>query len=135
MLFKKITSNRDPGDTVLRAVKNEFNPYFQKAGKGMASYAKRYPKFLFVMMIINIALSIVLCLTVFRPIQRPVKIVLPAPGFDRILQAGAALSRTIQLKQQVDSLSHKNRLSAADSDRLDSDLSKLQRIKSLTHEH
>jgi len=140
MLFKKITSDRDPRDTVVREIRKEFAPYFHSAGQGLKNYAARYPKFLFAMMVINISLSIILCLTCYRPKkEQPVKIVAPvARGFDQLLKATAALRLTISLKKQVDSLMHKKVLTGPDSAALWSDIGKLQQIepiKTSSHEH
>jgi len=132
MLFKKITSDRDPRDTVLREIGKEFRPYFAKAGKGFKRCTERYPKFLFAIMVINIVLSVTLCLTVYRPKKEPPAKITPpvTPGFDQLLNAAAAIRKTIRLKKQVDSLSKKQVLSKSDSDTLWSDLNQ---IKPLTH--
>jgi len=144
-MFKKITSNRDPRDTVYSEIKKEFRPYFNKAGQGLKGTAERYPKFLFAMMVINIMLSIILCLTVFRPKGEPKKVPLihqvtpVSTGFDQIMQAGAALRQTILLKKQVDSISKKKSLTKTDSAVLLKDLDSLQYISTpfnlLKHEH
>jgi hypothetical protein len=135
MLFKRITSNRDPRDTVYSEIKKEFRPYFNKAGQGLKSTVDRHPKFLFAMMVINIVLSAILCLTVFRPVpvsEKTTKFNVAAPaanGFDQILQASAALRQTLRLKKQLDSLTRKNVLTHADSALLWSDLGQLQQLK------
>lgn len=134
-MFKKIHSDRDPRDTVISEVKKEFRPYFKKAGHGLRRAAERYPKFLFVMMVINLSLSAILCFTVFRhkePVNKVQPINLTAPvtdGFDRIIEAGAALRGTIRLKKQVDSITKNKILSKADSAVLLKDLDSLQRIR------
>ncbi len=134
-MFKKITSNRDPRDTVYSEIKKEFKPYFTKAGTGLKRTAERYPKFLFSMMVINICLSIILCFTVMRHKNVPEKkspahISNPVSGgFDRIMQAGAALKETIHLKKEVDSITRQHTLSKADSATLLQDLDSLQHIR------
>jgi len=134
-MFKKIRSDRDPRDTVISEIGKEFRPYFDKAGQGLKGAAKRYPKFLFWMMVINISLSAILCFTVFRHKELPGKktpIRLSAPvanGFDKIIQAGAALRLTIALKKQVDSLTKKKELTSTDSATLLKDLDSLNHIK------
>lgn len=133
-MFKKIRSDRDPRDTVISELKNEFRPYFSKAGRGLKGAAERYPKFLFWMMVINISLSAILCFTVFRhkekPVKlQPVKVAEPVShGFDRIMEAGSALQQTIRLKKQVDSLTKKTMLTKTDSAVLLQDLDSLQHI-------
>jgi len=83
-------------------------------------------------MVINITLSAILCFTVFRnkEVQKPIKIAAPiSSGFDQIIKAGAALRVTIVLKKQIDSLSKKKTLSAADSAILLKDLDSLNHLK------
>jgi len=134
-MFKKIHSNRDPRDTVFREIKKEFLPYFDKAGQAVKSTADRYPKFLFWMMVINISLSVILVMTVFRPKGEPkkapsLKVAGPMTGgFDQIMRVGDALRATINLKKQVDSLTRQKILSKADSAILLKDLDSLQHIR------
>jgi hypothetical protein len=84
--------------------------------------------------VINIVLSIILSLTVLRSEpekKKTVAVNAVAPvstGFDRILQAGATLRQTINLKRQIDSLSRLRVLSKADSTSLLSDLDSLRHI-------
>ena len=133
-MFRKIHSDRDPRDTVMSEIKKEFRPYFSKAGQGLRGTAERYPKFLFWMMVINITLSAILCFTVFRHREapkkaQPVKVAAPVTnGFDRIMQAGAALQQTIRLKKRVDSITQKEILTKADSAGLLKDLDSLAHI-------
>jgi len=137
MIFKKITSNRDLGDTVYSEIKKEFRPYFTTAGQSVKRTANKYPKFLFAMMVINIVLSIILCLPLYRAkkeTEKAPKLTIAAPvstGFDRIMLAGAALQQTIRLKKQVDSLMQKSSLTKADSATLWSDLGQLQQINQI----
>ena len=131
-MFKKIRSNRDPRDTVLTELGRELGPHFGKAKTKLRSVANNHPHFLFWMMVINISLSTILCFTVFRnrEVQKPIKITAPISiGFDKIIQAGAALRITIALKKQVDSLTKKKTLSSADSATLLKDLDSLNHIK------
>jgi len=133
-MFKKITSNRDPRDTVFSELGKEFRPYLNKVKSGLSYCAERYPKFLFGMMVINITLSAVLVMTVFRPVTDKPMAKAPAvtspvtSGFDRIMQAGEALKQTIHLKQRVDSLTKKAAMNHADSAELLKDLDSLQSI-------
>lgn len=134
-MFRKLHSNRDPQATVFKELRKEFRPYFDKAQGRLKRLAKNYPRFLFVMMVINIALSVILVLTVFKRKGDPPKH--PAAnaatpltnGFDRIREAGLALKTTIRLKHDIDSLTHLKTLSHADSAVLISDLDSLRRIR------
>jgi hypothetical protein len=133
-MFKKITSNRDPRDTVFSELGKEFRPYVSKMRTALKKCAHNYPRFLFWMMVINISLSVILVTTVFRPTPEPKKSKPPvrvspvSQGFDQIMQAGFALKQTIRLKREVDSLTRINPMSNADSIRLLKDLDSLQHI-------
>ena len=127
-MFKKIHSDRDPRDTVFTELRREFAPHFGKAKKSLQQVAQSYPRFLFLMMVINISLSAILCFTVFRHKEAPpIKIV--TPKFDNIIAMGTAIRKTIKLKRQVDSLMKKKSLSSADSTILLKDLDSLNHIK------
>src|ERR1700744_764312 len=88
-MFRKIHSNRDPQATLFREIRKEFKPYFDRAQSGFKRLAQHYPRFLFVMMVVNITLSIILVTTVFKRKGDPskhktVNAALPlSTGFDR----------------------------------------------------
>jgi len=134
-MFRKIHSNRDPQATVFGELKKEFSPYVDKAQRGLKRIADAYPRFLFVMMVINITLSAILVMTVFKrkgdpPKQKTVNAAAPlSGGFDRIREAGLALKETIRLKRKIDSLTHLKTLSRTDSAALLSDLDSLRHIQ------
>ena len=139
-MFRKIHSNRDPQVTVFKEIRKEFAPYFDKAQTGFRRMTQHYPRFLFVMMVINITLSAILVTTVCKrkgdpPKQKTIQVVSPvASGFDRIREAGDALRATIRLKHGIDSLTHQKSLSKADSIALMNDLDSLRHIR-LTINH
>jgi len=139
-MFRKIHSNRDPQATVFQEIRKEFKPYFDKLQSCCKRIAQHYPRFLFVMMIINITLSIILVTTVFKrksdpPKQKPVNATAPlSDSFDRIAAAGLALRETIRLKHHIDSLTHLKALSHTDSLALMDDLDSLRHIR-LTINH
>ncbi len=139
-MFRKIHSNRDPQVTVFKEIRKEFAPYFDKAQVGLRRMAQNYPRFLFVMMVINITLSAILVLTVCKrkgdpPKQTAIQVVSPVTsGFDRIREAGTALRGTIRLKRRIDSLTRLKSLSRADSIALVNDLDSLRHIR-LTINH
>ena len=131
-MFKKIHSNRDPGDTLYSEIKKEFGGYFRKAGSGTRSFTERYPKLIFGLMVlcITVSISVVFALRK-RPAPPPKITVSPvSDGFSQILNLSAALKETISLKKQVDSLSKKRTLDKADSAALLNDLNRLQQINS-----
>lgn len=133
-MFRKIHSNRDPQATVFSELKKEFRPYVVKAQHGFKRFAECYPRFLFMMMIINITLSVVLVMTVFKqkgdpPKQKAINAATPiAGGFDRIRQAGLALRETIRLKREIDSITKLRTLTHPDSIALLNDLDSLRHI-------
>lgn len=132
-MFRKLHSNRDPRDTLLGEINKEFRPYIHKAGKGLTGLVNSHPRFLFTMMVINIVLSVALSFTVFRQHAPPPKVVKPqanpvSTGFDQIMRTGEKLKRTIGLKRQIDSLTAKKQLSAADSLALEKALDTIQKL-------
>jgi hypothetical protein len=135
-MFRKLHSNRDPRDTLFSELNKEFRPYIRKAGKGLKGLADDHPKFLFVMMVINIVLSVILSFTVFRRHDQPPKVVKSivnpvTGGFDQIMRTGEKLKQTIALKRQIDSLTSKKQLSAADSLALEQALDTIQKLNKI----
>ena len=136
-MFRKLHSNRDPRDTLLSEINKEFRPYIGKAGKGLTGLLNSHPRFLFTMMVINIVLSAVLSFTVFRHHAPPPKVVKPqanpvSTGFDQIMRTGEKLKRSIALKRQIDSLTAKKQLSAADSLALEKALDTIQHLNQIS---
>jgi len=134
-MFRKIRSNRDPGDTVWTELRREFGPHFGKAKTRLRSAAESHPKLLFWMMVSGITLSAVLSFTVFRhpvdPPQKkePAKILAPvSDGFGQAMRATQALSEMLQLKKAIDSLSGKKQLTARDSATLEQALDRFQQL-------
>jgi hypothetical protein len=130
-MFRKITSNRDPRDTLLSELKKEFAPHLTKLRGTLLKLTQKYRQFLFVMMVINIVLSIFLVTTVFKRQPPPAKhIIVATPnGLDQILIAGEKLKKTIALNRKIDSLSSIKKLSSRDSILLDSALDQFQKLK------
>jgi hypothetical protein len=131
-MLRKIHSNRDPRDTIFTELRKEFRPYLDKAGERLKRSSERHPKPLFYTMVISICISTVLSFFVFRTKKEPPKNkqqTLSSPavnGFEQILETGKKLKETIYLKRQIDSLSGKKELTAADSLKLESALDRLQ---------
>jgi hypothetical protein len=135
-MFKKLTSNRDPRDTLWNELQKEFGGYYDKATASGRGFVNRYPRPVFFVMIVLMLLSIGLSFTVFRNHEptaknRKAAKANPSPlstGFGQVMQAGEALRETIILKQQVDSLIAKKQLTKADSATLEKALDKLQQL-------
>ena len=135
-MFKRITSNRDPRDTLLSELKKEFGVHYVKVGDKGQQLVNHYPRFVFGSMIALMLVSMALSFTVFRNREAAVKKKAPitqksnpiTTGFGQLLQTGEALRETIALKQQVDSLIAKKHLSKTDSATLERSLDRLQQI-------
>lgn len=134
-MFRKIHSNRDPRDTLYSELKKEFSVYADKGNRFGKKMAVKYPRFLFGSMIVLLMASVVTAVTLHSHVVPPEKVKgkpkteLLNSGFDHILAAGAALSQTIRLRRQVDSITAKKVLTQADSLTLVRDLDSLQRIR------
>lgn len=144
-MFRKLHSNRDPRDTLLRELKKEFSVYFGKAESGVTACLRRYPKQAYGAMLVLMLVSLVLSFTVFRH-REPASSDVPATtslkaspppsvlspvsgGFGQILRTTSTLKQTLQLKQQIDTLLTKRTLTAADSIRLATALDRLQHLQ------
>jgi len=133
-MFRKIRSNRDPHDTLLKELRKEFRPYFEHPGNRISQFTRLYPRFLFAIMVIALAGSVVFSFMVFkRPAEVQKKTAVPmdpvGTGFSQIMAASTALQKTISLKKRVDSLAHLKNLNKADSLELSNDLDSLKAIR------
>lgn len=144
-MFRKLHSNRDPRDTLLREIKKEFSVYFSKAESGITNYLKLYPKPAYGTMLVLMLVSVILSFTVFRHQKaapsvvvrsvsqkqnKPPELLSPVSGgFGQILRTTATLKQTLELKQQIDTLLNKNLLTSADSIRLATALDQLQHLQ------
>ena len=73
-MFRKIHSNRDPGDTILTELRKEFSHYFEKASKNITQKLEYKPKVSFAAMVCLILVSAGLSFTVLRnkaPAEKP----------------------------------------------------------------
>jgi hypothetical protein len=138
-MFRKIHSNRDPEDTILTEIRKEFKIYFEKASKKITQILQRKPTTTFAAMIILLAFSAVLCFTICRnkepaeKINKASKVNAVSDGFSQILSVSAAIKQSLDLKQQIDSLSAKKILSKTDSQTLIDDLDKLHQLNKPFH--
>jgi hypothetical protein len=132
-MWPKIHSNRDPRDTLLTELRKEFGAYYQLAGNWSIGLLRSHSKLSFYAMIALLLISLVLSFTVFRNREK-VALVTTRPittisdGFGQILKTTGKIREIVVLKQQVDSLSAKKNLSAADSSRLIAALDRLQQL-------
>lgn len=142
-MFRRIHSNRDPGDTLYRELKKEFGNYFEKAEGTASRIMHRNPKGSLIMMCLLILLSAVLSFTVFRdkdkaekqvPVStaRSTQAAASSPlsdGFEQILSTTSALQQTLGLKKEVESLLAKPKLTPADSAELEKALDRLGQLQ------
>lgn len=143
-MFKRIHSNRDPNDTLWKAFYSEFRGYFEKAGQKFGSICLNYPRVIFYTMVSLLLFSGLLSFTVFRhpgkssaarpatQDQRPNDLKSPHPlddGFSRILKTGSALKKTLGLKENVEAILAKGRLTHTDSVTLENALDSLQQLQ------
>jgi hypothetical protein len=135
-MWRRIHSNRDPRETLYRELRKEFAGYFDVVGVFSKRVFERWPKFIFSVMVIAMAASLILTFTLLRhpePMQGKAVKPIPNPdpvqdGFGKIMQTAGQIRETIALKHLVDSITAKRQLSAPDSLALDSALSRLQQI-------
>jgi hypothetical protein len=134
-MWRKITSNRDPRDTIYSELKKEFSPFVGKANGYSRDIAERYPKCIFGCMIALMLASATLGLTVFR--HHP-----PAPqsvqvdkghspiqdSYSQLMSTVDKIGLTIQLKNRIDSITAKTQMTPADTIMLNSALNQLERI-------
>jgi hypothetical protein len=135
-MFKKIHSNRDPGDTLYSELKKEFSAYVDKGDVVFKSLVCGYPRFVFGLMIALLIASLILAVALHKilpekKVATTSKNVAPPinEGFDNIMAAGVALKQTIRLRRQVDSITARKTLTKSDSLILLRDLDSLQHIR------
>lgn len=132
-MWPKIHSNRDPRDTLLTELRKEFSAYYQLAGDWGIRLLKSHSRIAFYAMIALLLVSLVLSFTVFRHREK-VALVTPramttiSDGFGQIMQTTGKIREIVVLKRQVDSLSARKNMSAADSSHLIVALDRLQQL-------
>jgi hypothetical protein len=136
-MFRKITSNRDPGKTLGSEIKKEFGIYFDHAGKHGRRLMQKYPRQVFMIMVVAILFSGILAFTVMRSPKAPEIMPKPADrqqavaGIGQIISTASALQTLWGLQKQVDSLLKKKTLSRADSLTLNNGLSQIESLRLL----
>lgn len=139
-MFRKIQSNRDPGRTVLVELYQEFRPYVVLARGKLAQFLNAHPKVIFSFMVLSILLSCVFSRGLFAPKpvmnaaeQQPNKSIeiggQVENGLSKISATSVRLRRTMQIRQQVDSVLDKARLTHIDSLFLESRLEELRKLQ------
>lgn len=135
-MFRKITSNREPGKTLGSELKKEFGIYFERAGSKSRQLMEKYPRQVFTAMVIAILFSGVLAFTVMREKQKPIvqinaSVQNTASGFGQIISTANALQTLWATQQQVDLLLKKDTLTHADSLTLNQALMQMESLRAL----
>lgn len=133
-MFRKITSNREPGKTLGSELKKEFGIYFERAGNGSRQLLEKNPRQTFTIMVIAILFSGVLAFTVMRQQEMPILKGEAAPqrvssGFGQIISTANALQVLWATQQQVDSLLKKKTLTHSDSLTLNQALTQMETLR------
>nr|WP_068890427.1 hypothetical protein [Pedobacter panaciterrae] len=133
-MFRKIHSNRDPQDTILKALRKEFGAYIDYLKNRVIHVLRTYPKMAFFLMVLLMSASILLTLTVCKPVKKVNEIsvghaVKPAQdGIGQIMSKAAAINESLHLKQEITALIAKDSLSASDSIRLEVAIDRLHQL-------
>lgn len=133
-MFRKITSNRDPGKTLGSELTKEFGIYFERAGTKSRQLLEKYPREVFTAMVVAILFSGILAFTVMRERQRPIvqvktSVQNTASGFGQIISTASALQVLWATQQQVDLLLKKDTLTHTDSLILSRALSQMESLR------
>lgn len=119
-MYRKIRSN--PPANLAQELKKEFGKYFVRLGVFCKRISGKYPRQVFALMLTSMLFSGILAFTVLRIKKAP-----PLPslavsgtspisqGFGQIMQSGQALKEVLELRNQINTVLHKDSLGPADS--------------------
>lgn len=127
-MFKRIHSNRDPGTTVYSEIRREFAVYLTKIRRAGQAFIKAHPRTTFVTMLVSLIASGVLCFTIERNHEPPKPSPKFSPGISKLESTLAAIHWTMRIRNEVDSLATKEKLSHQDSLILENDLDSLSQF-------
>lgn len=140
-MFRKIRSNRAPEKTVWADLKDELAPYLQRVYHSSSTLIKKFPKAIFTLMVISLIYSV---LWSFSSDKKPTRskadqmvakkdssqnVTAIDAGLNSISKTADHLRRTMAIRQKVDSVLHKEKLSRADSIFLENALLELKKIQ------
>lgn len=123
-MFKKIRSNIDPDATVAKELRKEFGKYFDKAEEKTNGFLVAYPKQIFIVMLVLIVISAIICFLILNPEQQKTPNFFNktinatssiSSGIGEIVELGSKVNDTYELKKQVEQIIAKERLTKADS--------------------
>ncbi|HMI04845.1 MAG TPA: hypothetical protein VK541_20320 [Pedobacter sp.] len=135
-MFRKIHSKRDPSHTLFSEIRKEFAVYFNRAWAYLSALLVKYPRQVFVLMVLLMLFSMALSFTVFRHSEKKVT---PAEalgaqrnpveaGISEIMEKTRALREIIAIKKQIEFLIGKGSLTPADSLHLEKAIDRLHQI-------
>lgn len=126
-MFKKISSNKDPNVTVTSEIKNEFSKYFTVAEQKGTAFLTSHSKQVYIVMLVAIAFSLIMCFIVFSPSQRQNE-KMPhyvkessgvatsvTTGIGETYKAGEKVFDLIKLREQVEQVLKKPKLTHQDT--------------------
>jgi hypothetical protein len=110
-----------PRPNLYLELRKEFGAYFLRLQALWKNISTKYPRQIFIVMLASILFSGVLAFTIMRVKEtRPLPSVSSSgagvtQGFGQILDAGQALRKVLDLQNQINTVLHKDSLTAADS--------------------
>jgi hypothetical protein len=137
-MWRKITSNRDPKDTLYSEIRREFRSYFTLLSAFTRRIIVAHSKLSFWLMVVILTISITLSFTVFRVKEKqnvslsaktPLGVSPVQEGIGQILETTTRIRETLAVKRLVDSLTANPKLSGPDSIVLLKALSRLEELQ------
>jgi hypothetical protein len=110
-----------PRPNLYLELRKEFGTHFSRLHVLWKNISSRYPRQIFVVMLASILLSGILAFTIMRVKETgPLQFVSSSgagvtQGFGQILESGQALKKVLDLQNQINTVLHKDSLTAADS--------------------
>jgi hypothetical protein len=120
-MFKKITAKRDPQATIGSELKREFGAHFSRLQDRGRQLCAKYPRPLFILMLVCMTGSGILAFTVMRNPKPPTLTLKandnggPLTGIGQLMRTADALQQVFAIQSQVRGLLKKDKLTAADS--------------------
>lgn len=132
-MFKKTNSEREPKPNFFNELKNEFGGHSEKFGLSFRLFCQDHPKEIFIGMVAIILISTILSFTVLVPMEKKRLVeemnasaalsnkrnlkaakALPENNIGEIITGIGKMKSIIVIKQKVDAILSKNKLSAQD---------------------
>lgn len=143
-MFKKIHSNIDPNARLGSELRKEFSNYFNAAETRSVSFLTTYPREVFFVMVVMLALSAIVCFVVYNPsVRAKEKMHHPVTTASQVsasaiaqtaqlVHSGQALARMYQLRTQIKTILAKPKMNHADSALLLGDIAEIENAAHLS---